>query len=244
MLRASYTWSRSMDDGSGLFGFALPYGLDTGQFVNQFPDSNWSLSSFDRPHVFSAAAGYALPGPRGIRGIRLNAVVVARSGAPDTIAQSTLHPDAGQQRPSLIGGSLYAPVRTQEGAAIRYLLPVSDPRFPLAPVGPLFTGAGRQLVLGFDGPGTLGRNTVREPGEFNVDLSVDRRIPLAGGSGITLRAEVFNAFNRVNLNGPDTFLPVAVNPVTGLPAFNSSTFGLISSSKPARFTQIVVRFDF
>lgn len=244
--RASYTWSRSMDDGSGLFGFALPYGLDTGQFVNQFPDSNWSLSSFDRPHVFAAAASYALPGWRWINGIRLNTVVVARSGVPDTVTQTNLHPDAGQQRPDLIGGSLYAPEQAQEGTAIRYLLPVSDPRFPLAPVGPLFTGSGasRQLVLGFEGPGTLGRNTVREPGEFNVDVSVDRRIPVAGRLSVTLRAEVFNAFNRVNLNGPDTMLPVVVDPITGLPTFSSSTFGLITSSKPARFTQVVVRFDF
>jgi hypothetical protein len=33
-------------------------------------------------------------------------------------------------------------------------------------------------VLPFHGPGNLGRNTTREPGEFNVDLAVARRFKL------------------------------------------------------------------
>lgn len=41
-----------------------------------------------------------------------------------------------------------------------------------------------------------------------------------------------------------TTLPVVVDPATGQAAFNSSTFGLITSSKPARFIQVVARFDF
>ncbi len=100
------------------------------------------------------------------------------------------------------------------------LLPTSDPNFPFSPVGPLFSGAGasRRLVLPFEAPGNLGRNTTREPGELNVDLALARRFRLAGRMGLTLRAEAFNVLNKVNLNGPNTSLSVIADPRTGSPS--------------------------
>lgn len=247
-MRAAYTWSRSMDDGSGLFSFSQPYGLDGGQFIAQFPEGNRSLSSFDRPHVLSIAAQYTTGGPRWARGLDIAGVLNARSGLPDTIIQTNLHPDAGQQRPGVINGNVggYATGRMIEGTAVRYLLPTTAATFPFVPVGPLFSGsgAGRIMVLGFGQPGNLGRNTTREPGEFNVDLSIARRIVLSRHSGLTLRVEAFNAFNRVNLNGPDTTLNVIVDPVTGQAAFNAPNFGLITTAKPPRTIQLALRVDF
>lgn len=249
--QGTYTFSKSMDDGSGLFSFSQPNGLDSGQFVAEFPELNRSVSSFDRPHIFAMALQYTTGGPKWLRNIETNVIVTARSGLPDTITQNNLHPLAGaanQQRPSVVGDNTggYAPERTPEGTAIRDLYGPNDPNFPFRPTGPLFSGSGtsRRLVLGFDGPGNLGRNTTREPGEFNVDLAVARRLKLAGRFGLTFRVEAFNVLNRVNLNAPNTTLSVIVDPRTGLPVFNSPSFGLITSAKSARFMQLVARLDF
>jgi hypothetical protein len=248
--QVSYTWSKSIDDGSGIFNFSQPNGLDGGQFENQaqFKDLNRALSAFDRPHVFAASVQYTAGGPWWLRGLQSNVIVRARSGLPDTITQSNLHPLAGQQRPGVVGNNTggYAPAQTQEGAAIRYLLPTSDPNFPFVPIGPLFvgSGAGRRLVLAYVGPGNLGRNTMREPSEFTVDLALARRFTLKGAAGFTLRAEAFNLLNTVNLNAPNTALNVIADPLTGLAVFNAPNFGLITSAKPARFVQLVARVDF
>jgi hypothetical protein len=114
------------------------------------------------------------------------------------------------------------------------------------PIGPLFVGSGasRRLVLAYNGPGNLGRNTMREPSEFTVDLALARRFTFKGSAGFTLRAEVFNLLNTLNLNAPNTALSVIADPVTGLPVFNAPNFGLITSAKPARFVQLVARVDF
>jgi hypothetical protein len=248
--QASYTWSKSIDDGSGIFNFSQPNGLDGGQFENQtqFKDLNRAVSAFDRPHIFAASVQYTTGGPWWTRGIQSNVIVRARSGLPDTITQSNLHPLAGQQRPGIVGNNTggYAPGRTQEGTGIRYLLPTNDRDFPFVPVGPLFVGSGasRRLVLPYTEPGNLGRNTMREPSEFTVDLALARRFTLKGSAGFTLRAEAFNLLNRVNLNAPNTALSVIADATTGLPVFNSPNFGLITSAKPARFVQLVGRFDF
>jgi hypothetical protein len=209
---------------------------------------NRSLSSFDRPHIFAMAVQYTTGGPAWLRNIQTNVIVTARSGLPDTIIQNNLHPLAGQQRPSVVGENTggYAPSDTSEGAAIRRLMAPTDPNFPFRPVGPLFSGSGanRVLVLPFEGPGNLGRNTTRDPGEFNVDLAVARRLKLTGGFGLTLRMEAFNLLNRVNLNGPNTTLNVIVDPRTGEAVFSSPSFGLITTAKSARFMQLVARLDF
>jgi len=100
------------------------------------------------------------------------------------------------------------------------------------------------VVLPFEQPGNLGRNTTRDPGEFNVDLAVARRFKLMSGFGLTLRMEGFNLLNRVNLNGPNTTLNVIVDPRTGEAVFSSPLFGLITTAKSARFMQLVARLDF
>jgi hypothetical protein len=246
--QATYTFSKSIDDGSGIFAFSQPNGLDGGQFENQFPEINRGVSAFDRPHNFVAAVQYTTGGPWWLRGLQSNVIVTSRSGLPDTITQSNLHPLAGQQRPGVVGNNTggYAPGRTSEGAAIRYLLAPGDPAFPFVPIGPLYTGSGasRRLVLPYTVPGNLGRNTTREPSEFNVDLALARRFKVVKSAGFTLRVEAFNLLNTVNLNAPNTTLSVIADPNTGRPVFNSPSFGLITTAKSARFVQLVGRLDF
>jgi hypothetical protein len=257
----SYTLARSTDDGSGIFNFSQPNGLELGDLAGAVdPDLNRGPSAFDRTHTFAGAVQYTTGGPWAVlRDIQINTIVIARTGAPSRIAQTNLSdwnrmaalPTASalQQRPNLIGNldDLQLPDMVQEGTGLRYLRAPTDPRFPLGPSGPVFAivNGVRTLVLPFGGVGTLGRGVIRDPGEVNVDLAIARRFPLVGRSGVTIRAEAFNVINKVNFNGPgaNNNLTVTTN-AAGEPVFNSPTFGLITSAKPARFIQIVTRFDF
>jgi hypothetical protein len=242
-----YTWSKSMDDGSGLFSFSQPNGLDSGQFTSLFRHLDRAPSAFDRTHNFVFTATYATRGPIWTRDFQISPIIIARTGLPDTITQNNLHPSVSQQRPNLINNNYggYAASQTSEGAAIRWLLPTTAANFPFTPTGPLFTGSGanRRLALPFDGIGTLGRNTTRNPREVNFDLAVARRIRVAERVTLTLRGEALNLLNHVNLNGPNTGLSVIAN-AAGQPVWNSPSFGLITSAKSARFMQLVARIDF
>ena len=244
---ANYTWSKSIDDGSGLFSFSQPNGLDSGQFINQFRRLDRGLSQFDRPNNFAAALQFRTGGSKWIRNFEFDPILTVRDGLTDTINQNNLHPDASQQRPSVVGsnGGGYAASMTNEGTAIRYLLSPGDPNFPFIPTGPLFTGSGatRKNVLPFQ-IGNLGRNTTRLPGELNLDLAVSRRFPVRERLTVMVRAEAFNVLNHTNLDGPNTSLTVTSDARTGLAVFNSPGFGLITSSKSARFMQLVLRIEF
>jgi hypothetical protein len=259
--QTSYTLARSMDDGSGIFNFSQPNGLELGDLAGAVdPDVNRGPSALDRTHTFAGAIQYTTGGPwAALRNIEINAILIARSGMPSRITQTNLTdwnrmpalPGASalQQRPNLVGNidTLRLKKTVRAGTAIQYLIPTTDPNFPLAPSGPVFANINgvRTLVLPFTGPGTLKRGVLRDPGEFNVDFAIARRFPLGGGTGITFRAEIFNLLNTVNLNGPgsNNNLIVATN-TAGQPVFNAPNFGLITSAKAARFVQLVTRFDF
>lgn len=243
---ATYTFSKSIDDGSGIFAFSQPYGLDVGQFPHFFRYLDRAVSAFDRPHSLAAAFQYRTAGPIWLRNFSLAPILIARTGLPDTITQTNLWPGVRQQRPHAIGTNASAKAGriTAEGTAVRYLLRCDDPNFPLAPSGPFFVGSGanRRMLL----PavlGTLGRNTTREPGEFNIDLAIARVFTLREGLRLQIRAEAFNLLNHTNFNGAETSLSVQASP-DGRAIFNSPAFGLITSAKSARFMQLVARLEF
>jgi hypothetical protein len=64
--------------------------------------------------------------------------------------------------------------------------------------------------------GDVGRNSLRGPGYFTVDLSLSKTFKFTERFGFELQGEAFNAFNRTNLGGPNS-------------AIDSSTAGLINS---------------
>lgn len=203
------------------------------------------MSEFDRPNNFTAAAQYHTPGPRWLRDTEINPIVTARDGLPTTINQNNLNPAASQLRPNVISNtSIYLPNRVPNGTGIQYLVPPTAADFPLGPVGPLFTGTGgsRTLVLPA-GIGTLGRNTVRTPGEFDVDLAIGRKFPIRERFKFEVRGEAFNVLNHTNLLAPDTTLSVIADS-KGRAVFNSPSFGLITAARAARFMQLVARFEF
>jgi len=203
------------------------------------------VSAFDRPNTFTGAIQYRTSGPRWLRNIEFDPIITARDGLPVSISQNNLNMAARGLRPNVISNtSIYVPNPYPNGTGIQYLLPVNAANFPLGPTGPLFTGSGanRTLVLPA-GIGSLGRDTVRTPGEFDLDLAVGREFAIRERARLKLRAEAFNVLNHTNFKEPNTTLTVTTNSL-GQPIFNSPGFGIITTARAARFLQLVARFEF
>jgi hypothetical protein len=64
--------------------------------------------------------------------------------------------------------------------------------------------------------GNVGRNSLRGPGYFTVDLALSKTFKLTERFSFELQGEAFNALNRANLGQPDA-------------AIDSSTAGQITS---------------
>lgn len=243
---ANYTWSKSIDDGSGLFSFSQPNALNVGQFPSLYRNFDRALSEFDRTGSFTSAIQYRTKARWWIlRDWEVDPIITARTGLPTTVNQNNLNPAASQIRPNVISNtSLILPNWYTNGTGIQYLVPANASNFPLGPVGPLFTGSGasRTLVLPA-GIGSMGRDNVRTPGDFDLDLALDRKFKIRERAWFELRAEAFNFLNHVNLETLNTSLTVTAN-AAGQASFNSPSFGLLSAARSARFMQLVARFEF
>lgn len=245
---ANYTHSKALDNGSGIYNFSQPSGLNVGQFAQQFLGLNKGLSEFDRPNDFTAAVLYRTRGNRWLRNFEIDPMLVVQSGLPLYIGQTGENPaqtGTNQQRPYDInpGVSLYT-AEGPNGTGVQYLLPASAPNFPLQPSGPVFVGSGtsRTEVLPV-GIGSLGRNVVRAPGQLDLDVSIGRAFDLRERLRFTVRMEAYNALNHTNFQAPASNLTLTASSA-GQPVWNSPTYGLITSANPSRFLQLVGRFDF
>ena len=79
--------------------------------------------------------------------------------------------------------------------------------------------------------GNAPRNRLRGPKFVSTDLSLMKNFPIHGGTQFQFRAEIFNAFNNVNYGNPNG-------------AFNSTSFGRISSAGSMRQVQLSARVSF
>jgi outer membrane receptor protein involved in Fe transport len=185
----SYTWSRSKDTSSGWFG--VENGIGGGAGVQNFfdIDSNYAVSSYDVPHIFTWATLLELPAGRGKRWLndgaaswilgnwQLNWMVLARSGQP---VNATVGGDpanigvTGYARPNLVGDP------TLDNPTVDRFYNVSAFAIPVNSFG--------------DSP----RNPLRAPSFWNVDLGLQKNVPIGRGRELQLRVEAFNVFNHIN----------------------------------------------
>ena len=245
---ANYTRSKSIDDGSGIYNFSQPSGLNQGQFPQQFLSLNKGLSEFDRPNDFTVAIRYQTRGNRWVRNFEIYPMLTAHSGLPLYIGQTNQNAaqsGTNQQRPFDVspGVSLYA-AEVPNGTGVQYLLPARAASFPLQPAGPLFVGSGssRTQVLPA-GIGTLGRNVVRAPGQLDLNLSVGRSFAVHERVRFTIRMEAYNALNHTNFQAPASNLVLTADSA-GQPIWNSPGYGVITAANQSRFLQLAGRFDF
>jgi hypothetical protein len=207
---ASYTFSRTIDDGAGANGV-------TAEQILQSLRLDRGLSDTDLRNRFVLSGVYELPFGRGkkfgnniskaanmlVGGWQLNTIITVQSGLPFSLTTpgepSTGTPTDG--RPDLVGNLTTNPGNTYQYFNTKALVPA-----PQNADGVLL----RQ--------GTLGRNVLIGPGARTVDLSMFKNFALTERFKLEFRAEAFNIANH----------PVYKNPNTDITAGN---FGQITDTQ-------------
>jgi carboxypeptidase family protein len=226
-LQAAYTWSRSLDNGTGSqFGDELNGLTQFGDLLN--PRSNYGLSDFDRTHRLVVSYNYDLPfaklfgagtgsiKSKLINGWSVNGVTVLQSGTPFIVIDSsaaTLQ-DAGfvnlTNFATLAPGATFGSVSTRGGVERRldnYIdlskfipggLCVDNQNNVVPSLSPACTG--------FAAVGNAGRNHFRGPFQQNWDFSIQKTTKIREYRGhevsLDLRAEFFNIFNHPSFESP------------------------------------------
>ena len=210
--QAAYTWSHTISN--------VPLTSFTTATTDPFNyDLDRGDADLDRRHMFVFNAVYVLPslkqwGPIASSVLgdwQLNTIISALSGVPIdlTTNKNTAGLASGTQRPNLVPGQpLYLN---------------GDPRFYLNPAAFAVPSPGQF--------GDVGRGVVRAPGLRNVDFSINKNWRVRERYGVQFRAEMFNAFNHVNLITVD-------NNIT------SGTFGHLSGDRGPREIQFGLKFTF
>jgi hypothetical protein len=101
--------------------------------------------------------------------------------------------------------------------------------FPTCPGGVLPCGQFTLPQLGQEGNETP--NQFRNPGYADTDFTLKKNTQIRESLNFELRLDIFNIFNRVNLNGVDSNL-------------QDGSFGQTSSTQPARNMQVGARINF
>ena len=220
-----YSFGKSIDDSSGIQGFRTIGTLSVQDNYNLRAER--SLSTYDRPHTAVMTAVYELPFGAGkpfaggnkalsavVGGWQVNGILTLRSGVP--LSMGTSQNNTG----SLGGGS--RPNRLRSGQ-----LPESE-----RSVARWFDTSAYAAPPQFQfGNTSRTEPNVRGPGTAALDFSLFRNIRVGERVNFQIRAEAFNALNRVNLNDPNT-------------SIGSPAVGTITASNDARIVQLGARFTF
>ncbi|MGH9943297.1 MAG: hypothetical protein ACRD9R_13190, partial [Pyrinomonadaceae bacterium] len=194
--QASYTFSKSIDTTSEATFVGAG---DTNQTGNNVRDAR-GLSRFHTPHRFTLFGTYRTPWFSGERGLlgqtlggwQISTVVKLAKGTPFTVitAATDLNFDGFSEArpvlldPSVLGRGINHPSDSQA------MLPRSAFRALTT------TDIGTTIPI-------LGRNTFFGDGVKNVDIGIAKNFPLPWESHkLTLRADMFNAFNHVQYGFP------------------------------------------
>jgi hypothetical protein len=236
----SFTWSKSIDiaaqaeDGSGGCN-------DCGNFIPSVQNIyNWQadrgISANNRPLINVTSVVWSLPVGRGHRlggnmnrawntvlgGWQMTDIFQARSGDPLTFAYS---PDTATQVSPLItisGRNSYRP--NQSGPAVA--------------ANKSYTGYFNNANFSTPEPyapfGTSPRNAVRGYAFWQLDTGLTKDFSLIGRAHFQFRAEAFNITNKTNFGEPNTMYNGA----------SSTTFGVITSTLPARELQVAAKIVF
>ena len=231
VLSSNYQWSHAVDDGAvGGAEAIVPQNINCRSCER-------ASSTFDMRHYFTSSAIWQVPAGKGKRvlanaspvvntllgGWQVAGVGMVRSGLPLNVTISraaTALPDQnnGSQRPNVVPGQ---PLYPENQSPSNWLNPAA---FSIPANGVW---------------GNAGRNLVRTPGHWQMDLAVSKRIPVKERLSLTFRAEAFNLFNIAQYGKP------AVN-------ISNSTYGLINSaystsptgSGTPREIELSLRLDF
>lgn len=212
-LLTNYMFSKSIDDSSA--------NKSTGQtrtnIYNQAFDKG--LSDFDHAHVFTSSGIWEMPVRLENRlaqllagGWNLTSILTLQSGFPFTVGSGVdnARSGTGGQRADLVGDPRLSESRSRGEKVAMWLNPIAFVPNALGTFG------------------NQGRNMWRGPGYASVDLGIHKNFQAAEELRVQFRFEMFNAFNRVNLAGPNA-------------SQNSSTFMRTSTAYDPRILQFALK---
>ncbi|MCU1308295.1 MAG: Oar protein, partial [Acidobacteriaceae bacterium] len=212
---AGYTYSKSLDNGSGY-----------GEQINPLDLNQRSLSAFDIRHNFVISYDYQLPfdripGPsRLVKGWRLSGITRFSTGLPVTLTETDDR--------SLLGtsgaGAISLPVDTPNFTPGS--LNISDPRS-----GKPYFNTSLFTVENLGTLGTARRRFFSGPGLNNWDIALLKDTTIKEGVNLEFRTELFNAFNHAQFLLPDGNV-------------NSATFGQVLAANPPRIMQLSLKLIF
>ncbi len=215
-LKGIYTFSRSIDMGSGIsLGAGVANVLDL--------RTQFGLSDFHAKHIASFSWIWELPKLTALPGVlratlggwQANGLVTMRSSSPlnVVIGRDTALSGTTNQRPNVVGEHRLSGDRPRADKILAWFnrSAFAEPR----------TGS----------YGNVGRNALLGPASANTNFAVFKNIALPGREGMRLqfRSEFFNLFNSVNLGNPNNQVTAGVN------------MGRITSADSARVIQFALK---
>jgi hypothetical protein len=214
---AHYTWSRTRDVGTNSNG-----GSSQNPGVDPFTqiERDYGIADWDVPHRFVASYIYDLPFFKesdnpflkyGLSGWQVGGITTLESGRPFgvTIQGDRANTGIGSQRPDVVG-------------------PIPSLSCENNPTGPGKINCIDRSAFATPAQYTYGnapRNLLRGPADITTDLSLLKNFPIGGRTRFQIRADVFNAFNRVNFGNPNG-------------VFGTANFGRITSADAMRRVEL------
>ncbi len=230
-LFASYTYSKSIDDGSNF-----------GDQMDPFePNLLQGLSSFDMRQNFVASYSYRVPfeqlfraDNRWTEGWSISGIARFSSGFPVTLINPIDNSLIGSEGNGINATGLDELDYTGEPLNLNHNPRDGNPNFfnPLAFTSPADDPAAGNTIV--NTIGDSGRRPFSGPGINNFDLTLQKNLKLTESKSFELRVEAFNAFNHAQFYGPS-----AVQGNIG-----SGNFGQIVSAAAPRLLQIVGKVSF
>jgi hypothetical protein len=224
----SYTWSKSIDNGSGRFG-AAEAGAGGGSANQEFynPRNGRSVSSFDVPQFVSVFVLYELPFGKGKEYLNTGLSSVLLGGWQlNTISQLR----SGQVYNLGVNGDIAQVGDPYDSYGRPNAVPGVNPK-PKHPTWQEWynPAAFSVPVLSF---GDVGRNSMRSSHVITSDISLLKNFSYSEKVYLQFRAEAFNVMNIQNYGAPDTNI-------------SDTTAGQISGlASPPRQLQFALRLNF
>jgi hypothetical protein len=219
-LSVAYTWSHYLSDAPNINGGGNGPPQDARCF-----SCEWGNAPEDRRHVFTLNHVYELPFGTGRRWLNNGALgyIVGNwnlSGIWSLASGEHFTPTLATAVSNSAGGGGDRPNRIRDGnldGSERTIDRWFDVGAFVAPAQFTFGNAGRGILVG--------------PGNYNVDLGVHRNFRFTEQWRMSLRWEMFNAFNRANFGTPNA-------------AIGNANVGQISTTAPARIMQLALKLSF
>ena len=238
-----YTWSRSIDDGSGYEESSTQSSSNGRDFNIYNARLSRGDSAFDARHRFVASYDYEIPRVRAwdnaftkyvVNGWRISGITTLQTGFPFTpydtglrsLTCSVLNYYGCSDGPNGIGAiTTYDPRNSSIVNTVAN--PANTNSLPNYWFNP--NQFSRQAFGMF---GTSGRNSIHGPGLNNTDLALQKEVLFNEAMKLQLRLEAYNLFNHAQFNLP------------GANSASTATFGRITSAHAGRLIQLGAKFYF